>query len=115
MFVDTQLVGNLLLKRLILAIPQAIHLHNDFERFNARLREEDPVELEAMADELTEWEKDRKKPDPYRLPKFSMTLDAVRLQMAEEEKARVESGTSFAHEVTAGAFLLLGTEIQNLQ
>lgn len=44
-----------------------------------------------------------------------MTLDAVRLQMAEEEKARVEAGSSFTHEVTAGAFLLLGTEIQNLQ
>lgn len=49
-------------------------MHNDFERFTTRLREEDPEELEAMSDELAEWEKDRTKPDPYRLPKFSKAM-----------------------------------------
>ena len=44
-----------------------------------------------------------------------MTLAQVRLVMAEEEKERVEEGTTFIHDVSAGAFLLLGTEIQNLQ
>jgi hypothetical protein len=35
--------------------------------------------------------------------------------MAEEEKERAEAGTSIVHDVSAGAFLLLGTEIQSLQ
>jgi len=35
--------------------------------------------------------------------------------MAEEEKARVEAGTGIICDVSAGAFLLLGMEIQNLQ
>ncbi|KAF7971126.1 hypothetical protein HWV62_22000 [Athelia sp. TMB] len=108
-------LGNLLLKRLILAIPQAIHSYNDFTRFTSRLREETPQELEAMEEELAEWEADRTKSDPYLMPKSTVTLDQVRLQMAEEEKARVEAGTSFTHEITAGAFLLLGMEIRNLQ
>lgn len=44
-----------------------------------------------------------------------VTLQHVRLMMAEEEKARVEAGTGIIHDVSAGAFLLLGMEIQNLQ
>lgn len=44
-----------------------------------------------------------------------VTLDQVCLVMAEEEKARAEAGTSLMHDVSAGAFLLLGTDIQNLQ
>lgn len=35
--------------------------------------------------------------------------------MAEEEKQKAEAGDSVIHDVSAGAFLLLGTEIQNLQ
>lgn len=60
-----QHTGNLLLKRLLLAIPQAISSCNDFKRFNARLRDEDPAELQAMELELAEWQEDRLKPDPY--------------------------------------------------
>jgi hypothetical protein len=35
--------------------------------------------------------------------------------MAEEEKVRAEEGATYVHDVSAGAFLLLGIEIQNLQ
>jgi len=35
--------------------------------------------------------------------------------MAEEEKARVEAGTAVMHDVSVGAFLLLGMDIQGLQ
>jgi hypothetical protein len=44
-----------------------------------------------------------------------VTLAQVRLIMAEEEKEKAEAGSSAIHDVSAGAFLLLGTEIQNLQ
>lgn len=35
--------------------------------------------------------------------------------MAQEEKERVDAGTSVMHEISASAFLLLGTDIQLLQ
>jgi hypothetical protein len=35
--------------------------------------------------------------------------------MAEEEKAMAEAGTTVMHDVSAGAFLLLGMDIQVLQ
>jgi hypothetical protein len=35
--------------------------------------------------------------------------------MAEEEKAKAEAGTAVMHDVSAGAFLLLGMDIQLLQ
>ena len=44
-----------------------------------------------------------------------VTLHQVRLLMAEEEKARAEAGTGNMHDVSAGAFLLLGMDIQVLQ
>jgi hypothetical protein len=31
--------------------------------------------------------------------------------MAEEEKAKAEAGTGVVHDITAGAFLLLGMDI----
>lgn len=35
--------------------------------------------------------------------------------MAQEEKDRVEAGTGVMHDISASAFLLLGTDIQTLQ
>jgi hypothetical protein len=46
---------------------------------------------------------------------IGVTLHQVRLLMAEEEKAKVEAGTGSMHDVSAGAFLLLGMDIQVLQ
>jgi len=46
---------------------------------------------------------------------LDVTLQQVRLLMAEEEKARVEAGTSIMHNVSVGVFLLLGMDIQGLQ
>lgn len=46
---------------------------------------------------------------------LDVTLAQVRLIMAEEEKERAEAGSSAMHDVSVGAFLLLGMEIQNLQ
>ncbi|KZP12467.1 hypothetical protein FIBSPDRAFT_961413 [Athelia psychrophila] len=106
---------HLLLRRELLAIPEAIRTANDFKRFDTRLREQDPEETAAMEKELAEWEADKSKPDPYRLPKSNVMLAQVKLVMAEEEKARAEAGLSFVHDVSAGVFLLLGLSIQTAQ
>lgn len=69
--------GNLLLKRLLLAIPEAIRTANDFRRSNTRLREENPAEVEIMERELLDWELDHSKPDPYQVPRSSEFVDYV--------------------------------------
>ncbi len=46
---------------------------------------------------------------------LDVTLQQVRLLIAEEEKARAEAGTGSMHDVTASAFLLLGMDIEGLQ
>lgn len=116
---------------MLLAIPKAQSLRRDFVQLNVCLRVENPVEVLAMEEGLAAWENDHSCPDPYRVPKSSkshvtvtyqytnipsdITLQQVRLLIAEEEKARAEAGSSVTHDVTAGAFLLLGMDIQNLQ
>ncbi|KAF7974955.1 hypothetical protein HWV62_10677 [Athelia sp. TMB] len=108
-------LGSLLLKRLLLAIPEAIRTANDFRRFDTRLRAENPAEVAEMERELVEWQADHSKPDPFRLPKSSITMDQVRYVMAEEDKERAALGTTFVHTVSASTFLLLGIEIETLQ
>lgn len=46
---------------------------------------------------------------------LGVTLHEVRLLMAEEEETRAEAGMGIMHDVSAGAFLNLGMEIQDLQ
>ncbi|KAF7965306.1 hypothetical protein HWV62_44514 [Athelia sp. TMB] len=108
-------LGKLLLKHLLLAIPEAIRTANDFNRFDSRLREQNPGEVAIMERELVEWEVDHSKPDPYQVPRSTVTMDQVRYVMAAEEKERAEVGTTFIHAVSTSAFLLLGIEIENLQ
>lgn len=128
-------IGNLLLKRLILAIGSAVETRNDFRRFHTGLQKENPAELAAMETELAAWEADHDKPDPYLLPKSSksyhphlaliafayinlladITLERVRIAMAQEEKTRAEAGTSLMYDISAGSFLLLGLDIQKTQ
>lgn len=63
--------GNLLLKRLLLAIPQANQSKADFIVFDQSLREENLEEVLQMERDLAAWVKDKTRPDPYRLPKSS--------------------------------------------
>lgn len=64
-------LGNLLLRRLLVAIPQARQMRRDFLRFTETLEQEDPAELAIMKAELAAWEVDKTQADPYRLPKSS--------------------------------------------
>jgi hypothetical protein len=65
-------IGNLLLKRLLLATTQANETKEDFIKFDRSLREENPTEVATMESDLATWEADHSsRPDPYRLPKSS--------------------------------------------
>jgi hypothetical protein len=71
-------IGNLLLKRLLLAIPKAQQSRRDFVNFDESLRAEIPDEVAEMEQNLAAWElnRDRCDPDktfhdPYQIPKSS--------------------------------------------
>jgi hypothetical protein len=69
--------GNLLLKRLLLAIPKARESRRDFINFDKSLHEEIPDEVKEMERDLAAWELNRdchsgkNCRDPYRIPKSS--------------------------------------------
>jgi hypothetical protein len=63
--------GNLLLKRLLVAVPQAKQSKKDFIKFDQCLREENLEEVLQMERDVAAWAKDKSRPDPYRLPKSS--------------------------------------------
>jgi len=71
---DHSSTGYLLLKRLLVAIPQAIQTRNDFHALTKALKADNPEELIAMEAALEAWESDKTQPDPYRLPKSSKSL-----------------------------------------
>ncbi|KIM91411.1 hypothetical protein PILCRDRAFT_607 [Piloderma croceum F 1598] len=109
-------LGNLLLKWLLVATTEAGKSRRDFTLFDSSLRKENLAEVVEMESNLAAWTDDHSsRPDPYCLPKSNVTLQQVRLSMAEEEKARTEAGTGSTHDVTASAFLLLGMDIEGLQ
>lgn len=128
----TLFVGNLLLKRLLEAIPKAKECRADFKAFDEALRAEIPDEVVAAEQAINAWDADHTLPDPYLVPKSSkypnhvcfnvphtitteITLQEVRLMMAEEEKKQVEEGTSVTREVGESAAIVMGMEIQNTQ
>lgn len=63
-----QIIGNLLLKRMLRAIPEAIWTSKDFVNFDRCLREEDEALVKQWEAELSVWMQDKSLPDPYRIP-----------------------------------------------
>jgi hypothetical protein len=53
---DCHVTGNLLLKRLLVAIPQTIQTRNDIVMLTSSLKAENPEELMAMEQALEDWE-----------------------------------------------------------
>lgn len=64
-------VGDLFLKRLLCAIPQAQQSRGDFNNFDISLRQEIPQYVLKTENNLAAWTKDKSCPDPYRVPKSS--------------------------------------------
>ncbi|KIM81446.1 hypothetical protein PILCRDRAFT_53455, partial [Piloderma croceum F 1598] len=108
-------LGNLLLKRMLRAIPEAIRTSKDFINFDRCLREEDEALVIQWETELSAWMQDKSLPDPYRIPALHVTLAQVRLELAEEDKKRVEEGITVSCDVSASGFLTLGMDIQGQQ
>lgn len=65
------LLGNLLLKRMLIAISAARQARQDFVEFDKSLRAEIPDEVKEIEKSIAAWEKDKTQLDPYRVPKSS--------------------------------------------
>jgi hypothetical protein len=70
-FVSNLSLGNILLKRFLMAIPRAEQSRHDFVMFDSSLRIEIPDEVEDMERELAAWEANNSHRDPYQIPKSS--------------------------------------------
>jgi hypothetical protein len=61
----------LLLKRLLIAIPQAINTRVDFKSFDESLRQEMLGQVIKAERDLAAWADDKSCPDPYHIPRSS--------------------------------------------
>jgi hypothetical protein len=64
-------IGKCLLKRLLIAIPQAKQTRFDFKTFDKSLCQDVLAEVLKMERVLAAWVDDKSCPDPYRIPKSS--------------------------------------------
>ncbi|KAA1474820.1 hypothetical protein DENSPDRAFT_852549 [Dentipellis sp. KUC8613] len=64
---------------------------------------------------VEDWEKNKKKPDPYSEPHHAMTMKSVKLQLANEEAAAAARGQPLLHDVTPNMFIQMGLELEDLQ
>ncbi|KAJ7624691.1 hypothetical protein FB45DRAFT_836724 [Roridomyces roridus] len=105
---------NSLLRKLVLAIPKAILHGQAFQAFTEGVREGHEDELEAWEEEIQAWEADSEKKCPYEYPEEQdITMDSLRLLIAQEEHARAEKGASKTN--TPGAFIMAAMELEEHQ
>ncbi|KAJ7191702.1 hypothetical protein GGX14DRAFT_537830 [Mycena pura] len=109
-------LGNSLLRKMALAIPQAQLHSRAFHAFTDGLKEqpEHQAELTKWERLVAEWEQDHDKPCPYEYPEESnVTMDELRLRIAEEEHDREAHGSSPTNK--PGAFIMAAMEIHEHQ
>ncbi|KAF7972068.1 hypothetical protein HWV62_19137 [Athelia sp. TMB] len=105
--------GDALLKKLVLAITEAIYYWRALKGLEEGLDAEHPGCIAEWEKMLAEWERDPSKPCPYDSKEPDLTVNKVRLQLANEEHARL--GLSAGQPHTPMTFVMLGLELEELQ
>ncbi|KAJ7731090.1 hypothetical protein B0H14DRAFT_3097890 [Mycena olivaceomarginata] len=112
-------LGTGLLRKMVLAIPQAMIHSRAFHSFTTGLREGHEADLSKWEKMVRDWEKDQDhedSADPYDYAEVEATTMAdVLARIAAEEHARVVSDGASALTVKPGPFLIAGIEIQQEQ
>ncbi|KAJ6479764.1 hypothetical protein C8R45DRAFT_1101208 [Mycena sanguinolenta] len=109
-------LGNSLLRKLVLAIPQAMLHNRAFTAFTDGLREGHEAELQDWERAVRAWETDNEKPNPYEYPDLEAeTMADVMLRISQDEHARVAENGAAALLVKPAAFLMAGIEIEDTQ
>ncbi|KAF7971009.1 hypothetical protein HWV62_22275 [Athelia sp. TMB] len=105
--------GNSLLKKLVLAITESIYYWRAFRGLEEGLEEEHPGRIAEWEVMLAKWEADPSQPCPYDSKEPELTVNKVKLQLANEEHARMGLSENQPH--TPTSFIMLGLELEDLQ
>ncbi|KAH9914760.1 uncharacterized protein BXZ73DRAFT_81524 [Epithele typhae] len=88
-------------------------VHDDFTANLPPLSKNAVPKWEA---ELTAWQNaPGSVPDPYEEPRATVSLKAVRLEIAEQEAIEMQAGILPPHEVSPGVFLQVGLDLEEQQ
>ncbi|KAK7016228.1 hypothetical protein VNI00_018947 [Paramarasmius palmivorus] len=104
-------LDKLLSKRLLNAVKQFQKQRDSWVSFTAHQRNEAMQWMRNVED----FEKGRTDKNPFSLPECGITIKSVRLQLAEEENAKIKSGLPSIDETTASEFIYFGLEIESRQ
>ncbi|KAJ7841679.1 hypothetical protein B0H13DRAFT_1910144 [Mycena leptocephala] len=108
--------GNSLLRKMVLAIPQAMLHSRAFHAFTEGLRNGHEEDLQKWEKMVRAWEVDQTLENPYEYPEVEAeTLADVMRRISEEDHTRVMDNGAAALEVKPAAFLLAGIEIEEDQ
>ncbi|KAJ7040094.1 hypothetical protein C8F04DRAFT_1208826 [Mycena alexandri] len=108
--------GNSLLRKMVLAIPQAMLHSRAFHAFTEGLRDGHEEELQKWEKMVRAWEADGTQENPYEYAEVEAeTMADVMRRFSEEDHARVVQNGAAALEVKPAAFLLAGIEIEQDQ
>ncbi|KAK7048776.1 CxC2 domain-containing protein [Favolaschia claudopus] len=116
-------LGNSLLRKMVLAIPQAMIHSRAFQSFTNGLRDGHEHDLERWEKMIRDWEIDHENPNPYDYAEVEVftnshiakTMTDVLARIAAEEHAAVVRDGAPALTVKPGPFLIEGIEIQQTQ
>ncbi|KAK6996428.1 CxC2 domain-containing protein [Favolaschia claudopus] len=109
-------LGNSLLRKMVLAIPQAMIHSRAFHSFTNGLREGHEGDLAKWEKMVRDWEMDQENPSPYDYTEVeAKTMTEVLARIAAEEHAAVARDGASALTVKPGPFLIEGIEIQQTQ
>ncbi|KAJ8690141.1 hypothetical protein PTI98_011599 [Pleurotus ostreatus] len=108
-------LGDSLLKKMTLAIPQAAIHHQVFCVFTDGLHEQHSEELLEWENQVRAWELDHDQPCPFDLPRDDLTMSDLKKEMAEEEHRRVQRGEALPGDTSPSNFIITGLDIEAAQ
>ncbi|KAJ7170315.1 hypothetical protein C8R43DRAFT_1120743 [Mycena crocata] len=109
-------LGNSLLRKMVLAIPQGIIHSRAFHAFTDGLREHHEEELLEWEKTVRAWEENSELANPYEYPESEAeTMADVMQRIAEQDHARVTSKGAAEILIKPAAFLMAGIEIEDNQ
>ncbi|KAJ7821558.1 hypothetical protein B0H14DRAFT_3471465 [Mycena olivaceomarginata] len=109
-------LGKSLLRKMVLAIPEAMLHSRAFHSFTAGLRDGHEADLAKWEKMVRDWERNSENEDPYQYAEVeAVTMADVLARIAEEEHQRVARERASALTVKPGPFLIEGIEIQESQ
>ncbi|KAL0948665.1 hypothetical protein HGRIS_010468 [Hohenbuehelia grisea] len=113
-FRKTQQLGQTLLCRMVLAIPQAITHREAYLDFSASIRRKHEDQLLSWESMVLAWERDQANPCPYDMVANKVSLAELHQQLAEAEHHAVEAGLP-STSIGPSDFIMLGLAIEDTQ